>query len=62
MSQTMNGHSLEENQWQRLKPVSSATWQRYTLPGKELSSGLSDQKENLIGLMKEATTKLTNEI
>lgn len=58
----MNGHSLEENQWQSLKPVWSATWQHYTLPGKELSSGLSDQKENLIGLTKETRIELTNEI
>lgn len=50
MSQTMNGHSLEKNQWQRLKPVSSAARQRCTDPGKELSSGLSDQKKNLIDL------------
>lgn len=50
MSQTMNGHSLEENRWQRLKPISSAAWQRCTDPGKELSSGLSDQKKNLIDL------------
>ena len=50
MSQTMNGHSLEINQWQRLKPISSAAWQRCSDPGKELSSGLSDQKKNLIDL------------
>lgn len=50
MSQTMNGHSLEKNQWQRLKHISSAAWQHCTDPGKELSSSLSDQKKNLIDL------------
>lgn len=50
MSQTMNGHSLEKNQWQRLKPISSAAWQCCSDPGKELSSSLSDQKKNLIDL------------
>lgn len=46
----MNGHSLEKNQWQRLKPISSGAWQCCSDPGKELSSSLSDQKKNLMDL------------
>lgn len=49
MSQTMNGHSLEENQWQRLKPISSAARQRCAEPGKELSYWPVWSKEELDG-------------